>query len=80
MTLIRVFCDTQEGTRVAKLLATDPEELYKNFLKPKIKVGNEFVTQGRNKDQVSILCWYQTIRYFQMYKILTVHLNYRTIS
>jgi hypothetical protein len=35
-------------------LGTEPEELYKNFLKPKIKVGNEFVTQGRNKDQVSI--------------------------
>lgn len=38
---------------MAKLLGTEPEELYKNFLKPKIKVGNEFVTQGRNKDQVS---------------------------
>ena len=27
--------------------------MYKNLLKPRIKVGNEFVTQGRNKDQVS---------------------------
>jgi myosin heavy subunit len=44
----------QEGGRVAKLLGTECEELYKNFLKPRIKVGNEFVTQGRNKDQVSI--------------------------
>ena len=26
--------------------------MYKNLTKPKIKVGNEFVTQGRNKDQV----------------------------
>ena len=40
---------------MAKLLCTDTEELYKNFLKPRIKVGNEFVTQGRNKDQVSAL-------------------------
>ena len=40
---------------MAKLLGTEHEELYKNFLKPKIKVGNEFVTQGRNKDQVSTL-------------------------
>jgi myosin heavy subunit len=51
----------QEGTRVAKLLGTEPEELYKNFLKPKIKVGNEFVTQGRNKDQVSVLGVYVKI-------------------
>jgi hypothetical protein len=34
---------------VAKLLCTDYEELYNNFLKPRIKVGNEFV----NQDQVS---------------------------
>ncbi|KDR15411.1 Myosin heavy chain, muscle, partial [Zootermopsis nevadensis] len=44
---------TEEGARVAKLLGTEVEELYKNFLKPRIKVGNEFVTQGRNKDQVA---------------------------
>ncbi|XP_063225499.1 myosin heavy chain, muscle isoform X24 [Bacillus rossius redtenbacheri] len=42
-----------EGERVAKLLGTSHEDLYKNLLKPRIKVGNEFVTQGRNKDQVS---------------------------
>jgi len=30
---------------VAKLLCTDHEELYKNILKPSIKVGNDFVTQ-----------------------------------
>ncbi|CAD7085898.1 unnamed protein product [Hermetia illucens] len=43
---------TEEGERVAKLFSTDKDELYKNFLKPRIKVGNEFVTQGRNKEQV----------------------------
>ena len=37
---------------VAKLLDIDFDELYHNLLKPKIKVGNEFVTQGRTKDQV----------------------------
>jgi hypothetical protein len=52
---------------VAKLLGTEHEELYKNFLKPRIKVGNEFVTQGRNKDQVSTLM--QLPPYCQMYKI-----------
>ncbi|KAI8436475.1 hypothetical protein MSG28_010041 [Choristoneura fumiferana] len=42
-----------EGERVAKLLGVDCQDLYKNLLKPRIKVGNEFVTQGRNKDQVA---------------------------
>lgn len=43
----------QDGDRVAKLLGVDVQDLYKNLLKPRIKVGNEFVTQGRNKDQVT---------------------------
>ncbi|XP_026760994.2 myosin heavy chain, muscle [Galleria mellonella] len=43
---------TEDGERVAKLLGVDCQDLYMNLLKPKIKVGNEFVTQGRNKDQV----------------------------
>lgn len=43
----------QDGERVAKLLGVDCADLYKNLLKPRIKVGNEFVTQGRNKDQVT---------------------------
>ena len=37
---------------MANLLAIDCDDLYRNMLKPKIKVGNEFVTQGRTKDQV----------------------------
>lgn len=43
----------EEGERVAKLLGCDAQELYKNLLKPRIKVGNEFVTQGRNVVQVN---------------------------
>ncbi|KAG5675242.1 hypothetical protein PVAND_005159 [Polypedilum vanderplanki] len=43
---------TEAGEKVAKLLGVDTQDLYKNLLKPRIKVGNEFVTQGRNKDQV----------------------------
>ncbi|TMW44746.1 hypothetical protein DOY81_010177, partial [Sarcophaga bullata] len=43
----------EEGGRVAKLLGCDTAELYKNLLKPRIKVGNEFVTQGRNVQQVT---------------------------
>lgn len=34
-------------------MGVDGADLYKNLTKPKIKVGNEFVTQGRNKDQVA---------------------------
>ena len=42
----------QEGETVAKLLDIESDDLYRNLLKPKIKVGNEYVTQGRTKDQV----------------------------
>ena len=35
------------------MLGVDGADLYKNLTKPKIKVGNEFVTQGRNVQQVS---------------------------
>lgn len=34
------------------MLGVNAGDLIKGLLKPKIKVGNEFVTQGRNKDQV----------------------------
>ncbi|KAK2711652.1 hypothetical protein QYM36_012690 [Artemia franciscana] len=44
---------TVEGERVATLMGVDAQQFYMNFLKPRIKVGNEFVTQGRNKDQCS---------------------------
>ena len=37
---------------MAKLLDIESDDLYRNLLKPKIKVGNEYVTQGRTKDQV----------------------------
>lgn len=44
---------TEAGEKVAKLLGVDCQDMYKNLLKPRIKVGNDYVTQGRNKDQVS---------------------------
>lgn len=43
----------QEGEKVAKMMGVDGPQLYMNLLKPKIKVGNEFVTQGRNVNQVN---------------------------
>ncbi|XP_077527323.1 myosin heavy chain isoform X16 [Haemaphysalis longicornis] len=44
---------TEEGERVAHLLGLNAADLYKNLLKPRIKVGTEFVTQGRNITQVT---------------------------
>lgn len=43
----------QEGERVAKLLGVESAALYTALCKPKIKVGAEFVTQGRNVNQVN---------------------------
>lgn len=37
---------------MAFLLGVNAGDLLKALLKPKIKVGTEVVTQGRNKDQV----------------------------
>ncbi|XP_018322124.1 myosin heavy chain, muscle isoform X19 [Agrilus planipennis] len=44
---------TEEAERVAKLLGIDTQGFVTALLKPRIKVGNEFVTQGRNVAQVN---------------------------
>jgi len=44
---------TEEGIIVGKLLGIDGLDLYRCLCKPKIKVGAEFVVQGRNADQVT---------------------------
>jgi len=41
------------GNIVGEMLGIDGADLYKNLTKPKIKVGAEFVVQGRTADQVS---------------------------
>jgi len=43
---------TQECEKVAHLLGIEAAELIKGLLKPRIKVGNEYVNKGQNKDQV----------------------------
>uniref|UniRef100_A0A0L8H7J6 Myosin motor domain-containing protein n=1 Tax=Octopus bimaculoides TaxID=37653 RepID=A0A0L8H7J6_OCTBM len=43
---------TAEAEKVAFLLGVNAGDLLKCLLKPKIKVGTEYVTQGRNKNQV----------------------------
>jgi len=40
---------------MAKHMCTDHEELYRNFLKPQMKVGNELVAQVSNKNRLNTL-------------------------
>merc|ERR1712198_186435 len=44
---------TETGEILGKLMGVDSEALYRNLCKPKIKVGAEFVTQGRSVNQVT---------------------------
>ncbi|KAK3768205.1 hypothetical protein RRG08_031739 [Elysia crispata] len=44
---------TAEAEKVAFMLGINAGDLLKGLLKPKIKVGSEYVTQGRNIDQVT---------------------------
>jgi len=44
---------TDAAVVVGNMLGVDGMDLIKNLTKPRIKVGNEFVTQGRNVNQVS---------------------------
>lgn len=49
----RILFFQTEAEKVAFLLGINSGDLLKGLLKPKIKVGTEFVIQGRNKDQVT---------------------------
>ena len=39
------------GAKVAKLLGMDTDLMYENFVRPKIKVGSEWVTKGQTVAQ-----------------------------
>merc|ERR1712002_705826 len=43
----------EEVTRAAKLIGTDVDFFVDTFMKPKLKVGKDFVKKGQNKDQVA---------------------------
>ncbi|CAF1220495.1 unnamed protein product [Adineta steineri] len=43
---------TQECEKVAHLLGVEAADLIKGLLKPRIKVGNDYVNKGQTKDQV----------------------------
>ena len=44
---------TDEINKSAALFGIDEADLLKGLTKPRIKVGNEFVNKGQNKDQVT---------------------------
>ena len=47
----------EEVGKVAYLLGINENDLVKGLLKPRIKVGNEYVQKGQNKDQVCLKWW-----------------------
>ena len=51
--MTRVISPSAEAEKVAFMLGINAGDLLKGLLKPKIKVGSEYVTQGRNIDQVT---------------------------
>lgn len=53
---------TEVGEKIAHLLGVNSADFYKNLCKPKIKVGNEMVTQGRNAQQVHEMIYYKNIQ------------------
>lgn len=44
---------TAEAEKVAFLLGVNAKDLLQSFLKPKVKVGNEYVTKGQTMEQVN---------------------------
>uniref|UniRef100_A0A0K0FNS7 Myosin-2 (inferred by orthology to a C. elegans protein) n=1 Tax=Strongyloides venezuelensis TaxID=75913 RepID=A0A0K0FNS7_STRVS len=43
---------TEDAQNAAKMYGVDVEEFLKAFLRPRVKVGNEWVNKGQNMDQV----------------------------
>jgi myosin heavy subunit len=44
---------TDAGKKISTLLGIDVDELYENFVRPKFKVGAEWVTKGQNTAQAN---------------------------
>ena len=45
----------EEVTKAAQLMGCDADFFVDTFMKPKLKVGKDFVKKGQNKDQVCVL-------------------------
>lgn len=64
------MCRLTEAEKAAFLLGVNAGDLLKGLLKPKIKVGAEYVTQGRNMNQVRFQCYCFSVQQ-------AVYLSYR---
>jgi len=60
---------------MAKHMGNDHEELYKNLLKPQMKVGNELVAQVSNKNRLNTLTQTPFIMPDLQYSIYHLQMN-----
>ena len=62
---------TEEVTKAAKLMGIDHDYLVDTFMKPKLKVGKDYVKKGQNKDQVR---WNDGVDFLAQFVYYTCHL------
>ena len=70
------MCMIAEAEKIAFLMGVNSGDLLKSLLKPKVKVGNEYVTKGQTKDQVHFAVAALTkATYHKMFNWLVSRLN-----
>ncbi|XP_065312696.1 myosin heavy chain, striated muscle-like isoform X2 [Gordionus sp. m RMFG-2023] len=67
---------TDPGEKAAKLMGINDAEFFKNILKPRIKVGSEYVAKGQNLQQVTYAIGsLSKATYDRMFKWLVARVN-----